>query len=265
MNSKSLILISIFFNLISTNVFSSIKSSEKLSSIKPAKHLLKKTNQKMFLEKLFIENNKSKKLQDKIKEIVLKNPKNSVVTLIDVMKNKKYPDHMRWLATNLLARIMGKKSSRFIGKFTEHPEWFMRMASLKALLSLKDKSQSSVYVKRLKDSSMLVKFQALENIRELKIKNLSNNVFKMLLDKKNYSSKKGKLVRNDLIKKVITSLGDLGHTPSAKLFAKMIQDKSFNDIFGELNYSLEKITGKTISFKNNKEKTRKHWSKLLKI
>ena len=76
------------------------------------------------------------------------------------MKSDKYPEKNRWVATFLLGRIMGKKSSSFVSRFVEHPNWVLRMASLKTLLALKEERYQKKYIKALKDNSFIVRTQA---------------------------------------------------------------------------------------------------------
>ena len=76
-----------------------------------------------------------KKSLANLKQETLKYSGKSVsAALIEVMKNGKYPDKNRWVATFLLGQIMGEKSAPFIAKFFKHPSWVMRMASLKTML-----------------------------------------------------------------------------------------------------------------------------------
>ena len=121
-----------------------------------------------------------------LKKRVLNSKGKAIPSIIEVMKNKIYPDKNRWLATFLLGRTMGKKSSAFIAKFLFHPNWVLRMASLKTLLALRAKKFGSAFAKLLKDKSFIVRTQALENIKQLKLRELSPYVWQMLYDQSNY-------------------------------------------------------------------------------
>lgn len=166
----------------------------------------------------------------------------AVPVLVKVMKSSEYPEENRWLATFMLGKIMGKKSSRFIAKFSSHGEWLMRLASLKALLALDEKQYKGVYVKALKDKSLVVKTQALENIRAMKIETLAPYVWAMLYDKENYKGNEGTMKRSHLIKDVITTIGDLKFAKAQEPLFKMVQNKKYQDIFAQIDYALEKIT-----------------------
>lgn len=173
---------------------------------------------------------------------------NSVEALIEVMKNGKYPEKNRWVATFLLGQIMGEKSGPFIVKFTKHPNWIMRMASLKTLLALKQDRFGGEYAKLLNDESLIVRTQALENIRTLKLNKYSANVWSMLYDKKNYyePTEKGNIKarkRSNIIKNIIVTVGDLKFTEARAPLLKMIQKEKYNDIFPEMDLALSQISG----------------------
>ena len=183
-----------------------------------------------------------------LKSETLKNGGDSVAALIEVMKNGKYPDKNRWVATFLLGQIMGEKSAPFLAKFFKHPNWVMRMASLKTMLALKQKNYGSQYAMLLSDDSFIVRSQALENIRTLNLTNSAPQVWAMLYDKKNYyqptlNGVELKSKRSNIIKSVILAVGELKFEQAKLPLIKMIQKEKYNDIFDEMDQSLTKITG----------------------
>ncbi|MBC7714818.1 MAG: HEAT repeat domain-containing protein [Rhizobacter sp.] len=185
-----------------------------------------------------------------LKSETLKHGGESVEALVEVMKNGKYPDKNRWMATFLLGQIMGEKSAPFLSKFLKHPHWVMRMASLKTMLALKQKNYSRQYASLLKDDSFIVRAQALDNIRILKTADAAPAVWAMLYDKKNYyqptmNGKALKAKRSNIIKNVILTVGDLKFEKAKAPLIKMIQKDRYNDIFPEMDASLMKITGLT--------------------
>tara|TARA_R110002072_G_scaffold534_6_gene3853 strand:+ start:31519 stop:32331 length:813 start_codon:yes stop_codon:yes gene_type:complete len=193
--------------------------------------------------------NLDKKSLVSLKKEVFSYSGKSVPSLIEVMKSSKYPDKNRWIATFLLGRIVGKKSSPFLAKFIDHPSWVLRMASLKTLLALKEDRYGLYYAKSLKDNSFLVRKQALENIRKLNLKKYAANVWSMLYDKKNYYQAKDKKElkakkRTNLIKDAVKVVGDLKFEKALQPLLTMVQKDRYQDIFDEMDYSLQKITGK---------------------
>ena len=210
-------------------------------------------------------NYSDKKQITALKAETLKQGGKSVEALIEVMKNGNYPDKNRWVATFLLGEIMGEKSAPFIAKFLKHPSWVMRMASLKTMLALKQKNYGTEYATLLSDDSFIVRSQALDNIQSLKIASTAPQVWAMLYDKKNYyqPTLNGKALKNkrtNIIKKVITTIGDLKFEQAKMPLMKMIQKDKYNDIFVEMDQSLTKITGQKSPNSDNKAK-RAFWQK----
>lgn len=185
------------------------------------------------------------KMLDDLKKETLEMGGASVPILVEVMKGDKYPDRNRWVATFLLARIMGAKSSDFLVKFADHPNWVLRLASLKALLALKQGQYEKTYTQALKDDALLVRLQSLENINKMRISNLAPFVWAMLYDQRNYYQDKNQnKKRADIIKKIILTVGDLKFKKAQEPLLKMIQKPKYEDIFTEMDYSLSKIVGK---------------------
>lgn len=212
------------------------------------------------LENMFAMDAKTPGLQAMLKRHSFKHKQKAVPVLIKVMKQSKFPEQNRWHATMLLAQIMGKKSAPFIAKFADHPHWMMRVASLKALLGLKQDDYHGVYSKALRDPSLIVRVQALDNISQLKISALAPNVWNMMYDQTNYTGEKGSLKRTSIVKSVIRTVGDLRFEKARKPLAKLIQKPKYQDLIDDLDYSLEKITGEISP--NTVEQRRKFWSKV---
>lgn len=196
-----------------------------------------------------------------LKEKTLAQAQKAVPTLTKVMKSSDYPDKNRWIATFMLGRIMGKKSAPFISKFAFHPNWMLRLASLKTLLALGQKQFKGVYARALKDDAMIVRLQALENIRSMELNDLAPHVWAMLYDKSNYAGQKGDRKRAHIIKQVISLMGDLKFEKAKKPMLSMIQNKKYKDIFEELDYSLNKLTGKE-SPQGDVSLKKRYWSRL---
>ncbi|MFZ4712377.1 MAG: hypothetical protein ACOYL6_01580 [Bacteriovoracaceae bacterium] len=178
---------------------------------------------------------------EKLKKMVLTHENKAVSALIKVMKDGSYPEQSRWLATFLLGRTMGDKSAPFIAKFVAHPHWMMRLAALKTLLLLKQKNYARHYAQALHDQSLLVRYQALENVDKLKMKELGPQVWKMLYNKDNYSGKDGKLKRASIMKNVIRTLGDIEFKEAEKPMQVMLKNKNYSDLHEDIRYSLARL------------------------
>lgn len=212
-------------------------------------------------EHMFMMDTKTPGLQAMLKRNAFKHREKAVPTLIKVMKDSKYPDQNRWHATMLLAQVMGSKAAPFIAKFADHPHWMMRLASLKALLGLKQTEYVAVYSKALKDPSLIVRIQALDNISHMQITKLAPDVWNMMYDQSNYTGEKGARKRTAIVKNIIRTIGDVRYEKAKKPLAKLIQKPKYQDLIEDLDYSLEKITGQNSP--NSVNERRKFWSKIV--
>jgi len=211
------------------------------------------------LENMFTMDAQTPGLTSMLKRHTLKHQAKAVPVLIKVMKGDKYPEQNRWQATMLLGQVMGKNAAPFIAKFIDHPHWMMRVASLKALLGLKQAEYHQVYTKALKDPSLIVRVQALDNISKLQIKSLGPQVWNMMYDQSNYSGDAGNRKRTSIVGSIIRTLGEIKYDKASKPLAKLIQKPKYQDLMKDLDYSLEKITGEK-SPDSSVQETRKFWS-----
>jgi hypothetical protein len=212
-------------------------------------------------ENMFTMDARTPGLQTMLKRHAFTLKQKAVPTLIKVMKENKYPEQNRWHATMLLAQIMGVKAAPFIAKFTEHPHWMMRVAALKGLLGLKQREYTKVYARALKDSSLIVRVQALDNISRLKLTSLAQDVWNMMYDQTNYTGERGALKRTSIVKSIIRTIGDIEYKDASKPLAKLIQKPKYQDLIEDLDYSLEKITGEISP--NSINERRNFWSKVV--
>ena len=138
---------------------------------------------------------------------------------------------------------MGKKSLKFIAKFIRHPNWILRLAGLKTLLALKDRNAKEYYLDALKDASLVVRLQALENIRILQLKECADAVWRTIFHQHNYLGKKGKRKRMSIIPKAIRTVGELQYRPVTGALLKLIQNEKYADLIPDIDYALRNITG----------------------
>ncbi len=214
------------------------------------------------LEALYMKKGKGAAFAKKLKTETLKLKQKAVPTLTKVMKSADFPDGNRWIATYMLGRIMGKKSAPFISKFSKHPNWMMRLASLKVLLHLDQKQYKGIYARLLEDKSLIVRHQALQNIKEFQLKGLAPYVWKMLYNKQNYVGMKGKRKRSNIIRDAIKLVGDLKFSEAKKPMLKMMKNKKYRDVYTELDYALSKVSQK--SSPNGSMTEKKHfWNREL--
>jgi hypothetical protein len=251
-----------FFN---TSFAKTAPVKKKAAKAEPVKKVIPKFDRTTLKGQLlagFYHLGATKDSKKNLKKKVISAGGKAVPALVEVMKKDIYPDNARWLATLMLGRVMGKKSAAYIARFMEHPSWVLRMASLKTLLALNARDYGGYFAKLLKDQSFIVRHQALENIRLLGLTKYAPHVWSMLYDKKNYyQNKKSKVAkRTDIIKNVVTTVGDLKFNKAQEPLFKMIQKDRYADMFNEIEYSLEQITGKK-SPKGTRQVKRMYWKK----
>ncbi len=216
------------------------------------------------LENMFAMDANTPGLVAMLKRNTLRHRQKAVPTLIKVMKESKFPEQNRWQATMLLGQVMGKKAAPFIAKFIDHPHWMMRVATLKALLGLKQDTYHAVYAKALKDSSLIVRVQALDNISQMNISAMAPQVWNMMYDQSNYTGNAGNRKRTSIVRSIIRTIGDIKFEKAQKPLAKLIQKPKYQDLIEDLDYSLEKITGET-SPNSSVEARRKFWMKVSSV
>lgn len=165
----------------------------------------------------------------------------AVPVLLNAMKKKNYPVKNRWIAMFSMTKLMGKKSSKVLAKFTKHPDWMMRLGALKCLLFLKEKQYAQEYAALLKDHSMIVRQQALTNIQQLEIKENAKAVNALLHDI-NAKSSSGSHIEQ-MTDMTIVTLAKFGHKESIKTLLEMLKQSQFKNNSATIDYSLEQLTG----------------------
>lgn len=234
-------------------------SSFSLAATPPAKAPLDDLEKIRRFEAAFQTESADPAARHKMKLMCYSLKQRAVPTLIKVMKEAKYPEKNRWHATMLLGQVMGKKSAPFIARFAEHPAWMMRVASLKALAALNMKDYHSIYARALKDDSLIVRVQALDNISRMDLKPLAPFVWNMMYDQSNYTGKAGARKRTSIVRSIIRTIGDLKYDKAKPALARLIQKPKYQDLIEDLDYSLEKMSGK-VSPQGTAAATRAFWA-----
>lgn len=232
-------------NFASTNTAKWTPKYEKSENKKIEKKILKgEVIPSTSLEALYLKEVKHKSQLVILKKESLALKQDAVPTLLKVMRSNHYPSESRWVATYMLGRIMGVKAAPLISKYASHSNWMLRLASLKVLLHLGQKKYKGIYARLLEDQSLIVRHQALQNIKKMEIKELAPYVWKMLYNKKNYVGMDGQKKRSNIIKDAIKTVGDLGFTEAKKPMLKMFSKNKYKDVYSELDYSLSKLSDK---------------------
>ena len=124
-----LVIIILFFSL-TPSLFSSIKSDYRTKS---------SIDQSRLLNLLRAVKSDPTHLK-KIKKLAFIMSGSSVPILVRVIKSNEFPDKSRWASIFILGKIMGKDSAPLLIKYLEHPNFILRLASLKTLLQLKERN-----------------------------------------------------------------------------------------------------------------------------
>ena len=193
------------------------------------------------VEAIFQKTSLKKEDISQLKALIKKDPKVNVPVLFSVMKNEKMPEQSRWLATILIGKTLGKRSIDYLSKYTVHPAVILRLASLKSLLSLEAQKKADVFERALFDKSLLVRKQALEAVRKLKLEKTESSLLNMLVDKKNYYLKNKKLKRSPIIRDVIQTIGELKLKKSKKILLTLRGKESYQDLYPVLDYAISRM------------------------
>ncbi len=232
---------SLLFVLLSLSQYSWASKTVPLNIHRPSFSVIEKTPHLNTLDYLFkTEWKKSVDFANLSQKSLVHGPK-AVPVLLNVMKKKSYPVKNRWIAMFSLTKLMGKKSSKVLSKFTKHPDWMMRLGALKCLLFLKEKQYSQEYISLLKDKSLIVRQQALKNIHQLEIKESAPAVNSLLKDITSQSSTGSNL--EEMTDMTIMTLTKFNHKDSIKTLVEMLKSSHFKNNSATIDYSLEKLTG----------------------
>lgn len=80
--------------------------------------------------------------------------------LLNTLKHNRFPIEQRWSALIWLGQLMGKDALPVVEKFLLHPDWMMRLASLKVMAALGVHQNSIAFKQALKDPSLIVRQEA---------------------------------------------------------------------------------------------------------
>lgn len=176
-----------------------------------------------------------------VKGMLTAQPRETLKLFLSIVKDEKFPDRSRWLSLLLVGKAMGKKSVPLMVKYLSHPNWMIRSAAIKSLKSLKISNPINEYRKLLTDKSYVIREQALETISALKINSLGLDVLQMLGDQTNYISTKTGHIPSEVVKKIISTLADLGVKESIPLLKKLKNSKTYSGIQTEIDVALKTI------------------------
>lgn len=164
---------------------------------------------------------------------VKKDPKKSMGSLLEIIKNNSYDDEARWYAMSLTSQLAGTKSIPLLKKYFTHSNWFIRLAALKNLTQLKY-TDEKLYAQALEDKAMVVRMAALESIEALQISKLGPNIWNMFSNTKNYVEDKGTLKRAEILNYAISVLGKFKEKDTKNKFLKILSKGKYQDLWPDV-------------------------------
>lgn len=161
---------------------------------------------------------------------VLASPSKSLPILLNLMKSEDATLQSKWKGLFWIGQLAGLEAEDYISKFAYHKDWNLRVAALKVLLALKSKKNISIYKDLIKDPSMIVRYQCLENLKLLKIKSLKEEVWSMMFDEQNYVKVDGKLKRGIIFQDILKTLAVIDQERTQKFIKKILSSNEYKDL-----------------------------------
>lgn len=179
---------------------------------------------------------------DSFKDHLKKTNKLKIMRLLSELKSDKINDKKRWRAGMEIIKKLGVKSLPLMRKLGEHPDWMLRLLSLKAIRLLKDKTSLSLIERSLFDKSGLVRVEALDLLGDWKIKKSGRKIWKMLSDKKNYLKSNNKTFANKMVvSKIIETIKILKYSRVKKHLLNLRNKKEFKAVALEIDETLKSL------------------------
>ncbi|MBK9294415.1 MAG: hypothetical protein IPM57_08210 [Oligoflexia bacterium] len=148
---------------------------------------------------------------------------------------------IRWQAFMAMAKTAEKESLPEVEKAFNHQDWFLRSAALQVILILDPKKANDYSVKALKDSALVVRAQAVRNLKVLKNQNAEELLWQELYSKNNYHKNQSLWIR----RYIVEALAEVATKSSEEKFIKILDDSDAS-LFKPAIKGLEKITGQKL-------------------
>ena len=170
----------------------------------------------------------------------------------------------RWFAVMAVTKLQGSQALGNLKKWAEHPEWFVRLASLKALsyLDLNESTYpTSLVMKRLKDKSILVRDGALEVLGRWCLPQTQSKILGVIDDQEHFRKKHPLFIR----KRAVDVIGQCGFSSveTKKRLVQLFEEENFYDIHSATHQTLQLLTQRKLPFMNDGKKLFTQWSRNL--
>jgi hypothetical protein len=170
----------------------------------------------------------------------------------------------RWFAVMALTKLQGSDALAQLVQWTEHNEWYVRLASLKAIGYLPVKKEAypvATVQARLKDKAILVRDGALEVLEKWCLPETKSAVLALLDDKDNFRKNQSLFIR----KRAVDSLAkcDFGGQDVTSRLVRIFDERNLYGIHEATHEALTKLTQTKASFIGDGSKLKAAWAKKL--
>jgi len=148
---------------------------------------------------------------------------------------------VRWRAVTMLARVNAIKAEEPLAEAAQSSEWFMRNASLVAMVNMKRSFAMKWAEKLLDDPALVVRTAAVQTLTEIRAVEKKDVLFQKLYSPENFHKGQSLWVR----KHIAQALQAMASPGEEKQFAKLLNDKD-NSLHSSAVAALNKITGQKI-------------------
>jgi hypothetical protein len=167
----------------------------------------------------------------------------AIPPLLELSKDEKISDDIRWASLYGLARLAGKESIGVISKFMTNSSWMLRDAALKSAAALNAQELSEQIERRLQDSALIVRTTAVQAIGHMKMKAAAPKLVDALFDPANYNGGKPLWIH----KYILQVLTDFRYEPAVPKLVSLLERSKDEKLRNQIVGSLETITGKSFA------------------
>lgn len=151
---------------------------------------------------------------------VRKDPKHAYPALIETAFDPKRNLRLRWRALTTMGKVDALYFKKELEKALKSRDWFMRNAALIAVLNADRATAVKWSTESLKDSSLMVRTQAVRNLVGLEAKESEEALWRELWSRQNFRKKESLWIRAH-IAEALARLADQGHR---KAFERLLLD-----------------------------------------
>jgi HEAT repeat protein len=186
---------------------------------------------------------------------IRKDPKHAYPKLIETAFDSKQQLRLRWRALTTMGKVDALYFQKELERALKSREWFIRNAALIAILNADRSTAVKWSTEMLKDSSLMVRTQAVRNLVGLEAKESEPALWRELWNRQNFRKKESLWIRAH-VAEALARIADAGHR---KEFERLLLDPDPR-LHRWAVLGLEKATGLKLSSSNEAiEVQRQKW------